>query len=341
MLINYICIENEFKKLHAFFEHTVLEVWCKPNGPFNISMLHEDFQPIVKKMKGRLESPIKEIYNICLSLGQHSLQQISDAYKINNNIQDICKRVVEPITYEDIRSIHPNLSIKLKKFCESLYDYVAQKATFCKTYCSINDYYKYFIISNNQTKGKCPFCGLNAIKSEKLSFRDAFDHYFPKSKFPFNSVNLNNIAPACHECNSDCKKDRIPIRDKKGNPTKAFYPYSEFAPNFKINLDIQYLDPIDPKKNSVQINFQSDYSQEEVDRWRALYFIDIRYKDKCCSEDAKYWLEQIHGEAKNYGEDIEEALNNQIQDRKQNPLNDFNFLRAPFLEAYRRYRNQT
>lgn len=336
MLFNYICINHDFKKLHEFFEHTVLEVWCKPNGAFNINMLHEDFQPIVKKMKKSLREPIEYIYAICLSLGDDELQQLADAFQSNNSIQELCEGSIEPVSYDDIEGINTDLSNRLKAFCESLYNYVARKATFCRCYQSINDYYKAFVNQNNHGKGKCPFCGLSPIKSELLSYRDAFDHYMPKGHFPFNTVNLQNIAPACHECNSDCKKGRIPIKDKTGKARKAFFPYSQSEPEFEINIDIQSLDPIDPKKNQVTVSFNSDSCQDEVDRWRKLYKIDERYNDKCCSEDAKYWLEQIFSEAQNYGKGIGEALINQIENRKKHPLHDYNFLRVPFLEAYER-----
>jgi len=336
MLFNYICVNHDFKKLHEFFEHTVLEVWCKPNGAFNINMLHEDFQPIVKEMKIRLLKPIEDIYSICLSLSDNKLQQLGNAFQSNNSIRELCEGITTPVFYEDIENINADLSDQLMIFCKSLYDYVARKATFCRHYKSINDYYKVFINQNNQSKGKCPFCGLNTIKSELLPYRDAYDHYMPKGHFPFNTVNLQNLAPACQECNSYCKKDRIPIEDKMGNARKAFFPYSESAPEFEIDVDIQSLDPIDPKKNQVTVSFNSDSCQDEVDRWRELYMIDVRYNDKCCSEDAKYWLEQISSEAQNYGKGIGEALTNQIENRKTQPLNDYNFLRVPFLEAYKR-----
>lgn len=340
MLFNYICINHDFKKLHEFFEHTVLEVWCKPNGAFNINMLHKDFQPIVKKMKKKLREPIEDIYSICLSLNDNKLQKIADAFQSNNNIQGLCEGIIEPVTYEDIEGIDTDLSNKLKIFCESLYNYVAREATFCRYYKSINEYYKVFVNQNNQSKGKCPFCGLNTVKSELLPHRSAFDHYMPKGHFPFNTVNLQNIAPACQECNSDCKKDRIPSKDKMGNVRKAFFPYSQSAPEFEINIDIQSLDPIDPKKNQVTVSFNSDSCQEEVGRWRELYRIDVRYNDQCCSTDAKYWLEQIFSEAQNYGKEIGEALTNQIENRKTQPLHDYNFLRVPFLEAYERDRKE-
>lgn len=337
MLFNYICINHDFKKLHEFFEHTVLEVWCKPDGNFNLDLLHQDFQAIVKRMRKRLWEPIEDIYGICLFLGEDKLQQLSDAFRVNNNIQDLCEGTIEPILYDDIERINTDLSNKLKEFCESLYNYVAREATFCRHYKSINDYYKVFINQNNQSKGKCPFCGLNPIKSELLPYRDAYDHYMPKGHFPFNTVNLQNLAPACQECNSYCKKDRIPIEDKTGNARKAFFPYSESAPEFEINVDIQSLDPFDPKKNQVTVSFNSDSCQDEVDRWRELYMIDVRYNDKCCSEDSKYWVEKISDEAQNYGKEIGEALAIEIKIGKKFPLHEYNFLKVPFLEAYERY----
>lgn len=331
MLFHYKCIHHDFEKLHEFFEHTVLEVWCKPDGDFDIDLLHRNFRPIVSRMPVSLLNPIKEIYEICIGLTEDQREKIVAAFKANNSIEELCAGAVEPVFYDEIKAIDNGLETRLKTFCVSLYDYVSRKATFCSHYKSINDFYHDFIDQNNE--GKCPFCGLVDLKSNLRTSRDAFDHYMPKKDFPFNTVNVQNLAPACNDCNSVCKKEKIPLQDSAGNKRKSFFPYSPVKPDFKIIIQINSLHPTDPTQNQVEISFSSATAQEEVDTWRLLYNIDERYNDKCCSPDAKYWMQQVNDEAQNYGVAPHDALNNQIENKKKYPLQHCNFLRVPFLKG--------
>ncbi len=60
-------VKHKIGKLHQLFEHTVLEVWGKPNGTFKVEMLHKDFRPLVEKTSQNkndyLLKPIRKIYN--------------------------------------------------------------------------------------------------------------------------------------------------------------------------------------------------------------------------------------------------------------------------------------
>lgn len=82
----------------------------------------------------------------------------------------------------------------------------------------------------------CPYCNAETIYSYKvkdgegrnrngrrrLKFRkSSFDHYFPKSRYPFLSISLYNLIPACTRCNSGLKGDIF-----KGLPNMA-HPYLE------------------------------------------------------------------------------------------------------------------
>jgi len=116
MLFRYEYIHHDFEKLHEFFKHTVLEVWCKPDGAFDIEKLHEDFRPIVNKMKIRLLKPIQEIYDICLTLNAGQLAKITEAFNVNNSIEELCEGRKEPILYEEIKAINVDLEKKLKVF---------------------------------------------------------------------------------------------------------------------------------------------------------------------------------------------------------------------------------
>lgn len=338
MLFPYELISHDVEKLHKFISHTVLEVWGKAKGSFDITELDADFQPIVesigKNKKDYLKKPIVEIYDIFASLSKRDRKYIIQAFEVNNNIKGLCEGKVTPVFYEDIAKIHVILAEKLKKFCEDLYKHVISNGVFCKTYKSINDFYREFVRVNS--KGKCPFCGLADIKSELLSKRDAFDHYFPKAKIPFNSINVENLAPACATCNTSYKQAAVPSLNKKGKKRKSFFPYSDKHSVPKIKIKINSLDPIDPKKNDIKIEITSLTLQEEVDTWMEMYGIEERYNDKCCSPDSKLWLQLIIDDSQNYGIDPKIVYKNCKRNRKNNPWEGYNFLRIPFLDGCNR-----
>ncbi|MHA2283576.1 MAG: hypothetical protein ACXAC5_22265 [Promethearchaeota archaeon] len=333
MLFSYKPINHDIEALHRFLEHTVLEVCCKPDGDFDISMLHPDFQQIVKSIPTYLHERIEKIYEICSGLSKDDLAYIADAFHANNSIKELCEGSVTPVFYRDIGRVSDNLKGQLKVFCKDLYEHVIDhRKTFTNEYKSLKEFYKEFVSRNN--KGKCPFCGLNSIKSKLLTKRDAFDHYLPKSLLPFNSVNLLNIAPACDDCNSVWKLAKNPIIDSGGNRRKAFFPYTTREPQFDIIIDIEYLDPNDCDKNELDIQINSVRHREEVNTWREVYGIDERYNERCCY-DAKYWLIQALDEAANYKE--QQSIDDEIKKKENYPLSEYNFLRVPFLKAYKRY----
>lgn len=58
----------------------------------------------------------------------------------------------------------------------------------------------------------CVYCNrmytLNITKGKEGISRPEFDHFFPKSRYPFFALSLYNLIPSCHICNSNCKMDR-------------------------------------------------------------------------------------------------------------------------------------
>lgn len=83
------------------------------------------------------------------------------------------------------------------------------------TYC--NRQYTFTVSGNN--------------KNERIS-RPAFDHWFPKSRFPLLSLNLYNLIPSCPVCNSGVKGDKVfqltqyvhPYEQKDDDPNFHFVP---------------------------------------------------------------------------------------------------------------------
>lgn len=62
----------------------------------------------------------------------------------------------------------------------------------------------------------CPYCNAETVRSFEI-LRDgklcvvktAFDHFYPRARYPFLGVSLYNLIPACNRCNSKFKSDKV------------------------------------------------------------------------------------------------------------------------------------
>lgn len=200
---------------------------------------------------------------------------------------------------------------------------------------TLGHYYDCFTNENNE--GVCPFCGLMPIDGEFDPTRDAFDHYLPKSKYPFNSVNLKNLVPSCHKCNSDNKKDKDPLHNRNGDRRKAFFPFSDKHADIEVYVSILKKKWIDLKPEEINIKFGPTELIEELDTWKALYRIDQRYSTKCCSKNGGiHWINRVLNECQNYNLTPNEMLTAEIQSVSSNPWCESNFLKKAFLEGCER-----
>jgi 5-methylcytosine-specific restriction endonuclease McrA len=333
MLFPYIYINHGVEKLHSYIEHLVVEVWCKAKQPFATGLLHKDFEPIVKSNNKFLLDPITEIHGYFLQLTDEQKKQIADGFQRNNDLEAVCNGTKSPMRFSDITAMNSDLSASMNDFFKNLY-YSVLKISAVKKECGdLDEHYDAFMVLNKS--GKCPFCGLSDLKSDLVSRRDAYDHYLPKDVYPFNSVNFKNLVPACNTCNSSYKLAKDPLFDKKSNKVrKTFYPFSNAKPDINFGVVINSLDSQDPKKNSIELSITSVTCQEEIDSWRDVYGADERYLDKCKSEDAKLWLQQICDDIRNYEHDPTIFFPKYINGRNQQPFYlEYNFIRIPFLQS--------
>lgn len=338
MLFPYKFTPHVLDKLHQYIAHTVLEVWCKANGPFSITLLHKDFQPLVKAVAKNkndyLLKPIKAIYRHFEPISPADKKKIARGFKSNNQIEGLCDGSIRPMRYEDIEKISKPLATELNPFFKNLYTKLLGLKVIKDGCGELKEHYEKFMYTNDN--GKCPFCGLLDIKSELLRVRDAYDHYLPKDIYPFNSINFKNLVPACHTCNSSYKLVNDPIREKTTlKRRKAFYPFARKIPAYKIGVSIDKIDSRNHKKNKLSVSFSSVAAKAEVAGWADVYGIRERYTDKCSSKDSKYWLKQMLDERMNKpGFDLRKY----IRARKKDPAYlEYNFLRIPFLEGYIKY----
>ena len=59
----------------------------------------------------------------------------------------------------------------------------------------------------------CPYCNADMIYTIKCDdndkpYKSAFDHFYPRSRYPFLGLSLYNLIPSCDRCNSKFKLDK-------------------------------------------------------------------------------------------------------------------------------------
>jgi len=336
MLFAYQYISHDLEKMHGYMDYIFYEIWIKANilNDFDISLFddNKELQAIFNYLYLSDNSPkygkkfvgsVKKIFDFCKSLSWFQRRKLSYWYKVNNKIEDLCNGKYKPALYSDLNTINKDLSNEIKSIYDNLY---SQNKIGLK---EISTHYTDFVKINN--KGICPFCGIYPMDGEFSDTREAYDHYLPKSKYPFTSINLKNLPPMCHKCNSGYKGVKNPIFDSSDNRRKTFYPYTD-STDIKIEVNLSSSDIQNLQHEDIDLTISAT-EQEKTDTWQELFGIDIRYRALFCGADGKAWIQQIIGEAPDFNMNSSEYLEIKKRQFEKNPYFEKNFLKITFLEA--------
>lgn len=337
------------EKMQAFIDFIFFKVWCKaPIGlTFSPDLFDKepDLKEIVSKFGFAGNAPvrgkqfykdIKANYQLFAVLIPSEIDQLKRWYRANNDIEKVCANdpAVQIARYADITAINPDLSDQLASFFKGLYSQLLDLTALRDRIGKIDDHYKTFMQAN--TSGKCPFCGIGDIKGIHHSKRDAYDHYLPKGFYPFNSINFQNLVPACHNCNSAYKLGKDPVSTTAGR-RKAFYPYASPEHSINVEIELKKMDIERLSPEDIEFRFGPPDLQEEIETWKDLYDIEERYKAKCCGgNDGRYWLQQRFDEWQEDGRLPVDYMQTLARQTLKNPFADNNFLKKAFLEGCRR-----
>jgi hypothetical protein len=350
MLFPYTYVPHQMEKMQTFINYIFHEVWCKAttSGPFGLNLfnanpdLHELMEAFYySDAKGAdfFYGHVERIYGMFSALTAAQISQFQQWYQGNNDLEMVCANdpAVHLARYADIAVTQTALSGQLAAFFKGLYSQsLLDLAALRAKIGDIDDHYKSFVTTNKV--GKCPFCGINDLLGEYHSKREAYDHYLPKTLYPFNSINFHNLVPTCHHCNSSYKTSKDPTytpKDPAGTAQRraVFYPYSATLYAIELQVALQHSDIANLTPADINLQFGPASLDEKIDTWKDVYDIEERYKAKFCSNDSRDWLEQVRILHRNYNLSPTAyliSLNEQVQ---QSPMANCNFLKKPFLEA--------
>ena len=359
MLFPYKYIKHEVEKFQKYSDFLFLEVWCKAKKPFSSNLLIR--MPELKLIYERLHnedsdgaiffnSHIESIYDDFRHLQKQDRDILKKWYKLNNDIDALCQdKYLQPISYEKLIREYPTVGKKIKTFYTSLYGTGSpfNLLAFGDLGEIVSKHYFEFMKINDEEI--CPFCGLISMKGIHHSKREAYDHFMPKAKYPFTSINFKNLAPMCHDCNSSYKLSKEPlmhidpIKKKVSNiRRRAFYPYSLKKWSFKTKIQLNNKDIVNLSSPDIIIKFTSinSYSHlDQIESWNETFGIDERYKARILGKrGAKKWFQEF-AELENLKKlepdneaTIQRFYEMKIKEIDADPLDNGNFIKKAFLE---------
>ena len=155
------------------------------------------------------------------------LAKPSDAHALN---EQLMKKLVEGYCEDDL--VQKNLPKKYRRRLRTLscvFDYDGDLG---------GSKSKSYWLAEHIGRNSCTYCNrqytftVNGKNDDNRITRPAFDHWFPKSRFPLLSLNLYNLIPCCAVCNSGAKGDKVfqltkfvhPYEQKDEDPKFKFVP---------------------------------------------------------------------------------------------------------------------
>ena len=215
MLFPYTYVPHLMDKMQAFISFIFYEVWCKaPVGlEFHPDLFkaEPDLHDVMVAFGFSKRAPergkvfykdVKAIYQVFGSLQPQEIEQFKHWYLGNNELEMVCANdpAAQLARYADVAVNQKELSDLLASFFKDLYSQsLLDLAALRQKIGDIDSHYKAFASIN--ALDKCPFCGLSDMLGSNHTKREAYDHYLPKAIYPFNSINFENLVPACHFCN--------------------------------------------------------------------------------------------------------------------------------------------
>lgn len=155
----------------------------------------------------------------------------------------------------------------------------------------------YKAIYDAATEHVCPFCGTEYFDAPGAP-REALDHYLAKSRYPFAAVNLRNLVPMGHKCNSSYKLAVDILYDAGGVRRVAFDPYN----HTKIGVVLDDSDSFGGSTpNTPKWDIRFVPNSAHVQTWDDVFSVRKRYQRDQLDANYRRWLDLLRQSAQKLG----------------------------------------
>ena len=287
-----------------------------------------------EKLRGRkgLKNRLAEYQEAAAGLDETGLNQITNALSEQNKIALLLSGTCNCSTIDDFPE-------SIRQPVRNLFEY----AFGLLTDLGIRDC-QYRLIYYSTPYHVCPFCGCEYFDAPGAR-REELDHYLLESKYPFAAVNLRNLVPMGHKCNSYKLAQDI-LHADDGSRRKSFYPYDNHA-GIRVSLDQSV-----PFERSYQLFpfplWQIDFEPEteEVSTWDTVFRIRERYRRDILDPDFLSWLREFSSWCRSANvrpvseQDVVDALRRYSEHMDAMHMRDRAFLKAAVFRMLLRHCQQ-
>ncbi|OFX20380.1 MAG: hypothetical protein A2033_13365 [Bacteroidetes bacterium GWA2_31_9] len=344
MIYAYKYLSHKIEKFHENIAYFFEQMFKHDLAVYNDDVLFKaDFKIIIND-SNKLVGNFKEITEKYHKLSNADKKTIQDAYKNNCEIEHLCNNTgaYKPVKYTEISDTA--FRKVLKDFLTELWDEYYFVNSIKDNFGTIQEHFTAF--KKHQTAKVCPFCGLLPLKPSTSIHRNAYDHYIPKSLYPFVSVNFKNLFPMCNECNSDEKKQTDTPYNNNLCRRKVFYPFDTFYDSSKLEISIT-ANHVFKFKNINQVLEENDWDlaillagieDPRLVSWDEIFCIKRRYKENLIDYQITWFDDFV---VKRYIENTKDGLHyNRFKDIlldeaksqiKDNPLSVLRYVYFNFL----------
>ncbi|PGS67596.1 hypothetical protein [Bacillus thuringiensis] len=272
MIRAYKYIETVHSKLHEYVIAFFIRIETD-TGVFRNELFEPEFIPIVNRHRTILKNRFRIIYEHVSSLSLDDRRSFCQKIIESNQIEKICRGEFKPEAFVDNPT---GIDLILKELFLALYNRVLDGNAFRENAnTTLRAHFNQFSDTNADIT-LCPNCGIGELKKSQDKIRDQYDHYLPKTLYPFSSINFRNLVPCCRECNSlEVKGNKDIIALSTG---KLFFPYDDSFEGLSLCVHVKHDNPEIEKIDWEFIFNCSDNRSDEIESWKTIYSIEERYQ---------------------------------------------------------------
>lgn len=335
MIRSYQYIETAHANLHESILAFFRKIKTDTEG-FRDELFEPDFLPIVKRHRTILKKNLKEIYEYVVTLSPTERHDFCDRIIDSNKIEQICNGQCRA---SRIDNTVEGIDKKLRDMFIDLYDQVLDGDPFRNAnHMNLRDHFNQFCNANKDIT-LCPICGIGELKKEQDKTRDQYDHFLPKTLYPFSAVNFRNLVPCCKECNSfDAKGEKDTLAISTG---RLFFPYDQNHKGISLEAHVQN-DHDEIENIKLTLSFTNpDGKQDEIESWKTIYSIEDRYQGYIKARIEK-WYKVFFSQIRNPILDqlsLENKMKLYMDTLQDEESFGLTFIRRPIVEALIRESN--